>query len=128
MSRTRSRTRELIRTWHGDHTRLLLLLADQLTTADQEVAAEAAAVLESCHRIAAPAREALAAHIDAQRAAHGPHIWAAPDALLRRSHQEAVRALARLGDVRRVSSRDHRVVLVRSLIQIIEACRWGLAR
>ncbi|MFM9632838.1 HEAT repeat domain-containing protein [Streptomyces galilaeus] len=95
---------ELIRTWRGDHTRLLLLLADQLTTADQEVAAEAAAVLESCHPIAASAREALAAHIDAQRAAHGPHVWAAPDALLRRSHQEAVKALARLGDVRALPS------------------------
>ncbi len=95
---------ELIRTWRGDHTRLLLLLADQLTTADQEVAAETAAVLESCHPIAAPAREALAAHIDAQRAAHGPHVWAAPEALLCRSHQEAVKALARLGDVRALPS------------------------
>ncbi|MFH9826667.1 HEAT repeat domain-containing protein [Streptomyces bobili] len=95
---------ELIRTWRGDHTRLPLLLADQLTTADLEVAAEAAAVLESCHPIAAPAREALAAHIEAQRAAHGPHLWAAPDALLRRSHQEAVRALARLGDIRALPS------------------------
>ncbi|MFF2515944.1 HEAT repeat domain-containing protein [Streptomyces sp. NPDC058086] len=91
---------ELMRTWRGDHTRLLLLVTDQLTTADQEVAAEAAAVLESCHPIAAPAREALAAHIDAQRAAHSPNPWAAPQALLRRSHQEAVRALARLGDAR----------------------------
>ncbi|MGN5376887.1 hypothetical protein ACQ4WX_02445 [Streptomyces lasalocidi] len=59
-----------MRTWRGDHTRLLLRVADQPTMADQEVAAEAAAVLESCHPIAAPAREALAAHIDAQRAAH----------------------------------------------------------
>jgi hypothetical protein len=95
---------ELIRTWRGDHTRLLLLVADQLTTADQEVAAEAAAILESCHPIAAPAREALAAHIDAQRAAHGPDVWAASDARLRRSHQEAVRALARLGDARALPS------------------------
>ncbi|MER5917207.1 HEAT repeat domain-containing protein [Streptomyces sp. NPDC001982] len=95
---------ELMRTWRGDHTRLLLLVADQLTTADQEVAAEAAAVLASCHPIAAPAREALAAHIDAQRAARGPHVWAAPQALLRRSHQEAVRALARLGDARALPS------------------------
>ncbi|MET9894373.1 hypothetical protein ABZZ47_29965 [Streptomyces sp. NPDC006465] len=91
---------ELMRTWRGDHTRLLLLVTDQLTTADQEVAAEAAAVLESCHPIAAPAREALAAHTDAQRAAYGPNVWGAPQALLRRSHQEAVRALARLGDAR----------------------------
>jgi HEAT repeat protein len=95
---------ELMRTWRGDHTRLLLLVTDQLTTADQEVAAEAAAVLESCHPIAAPAREALAAHIDAQRAAHSPDVWAAPQALLRRSHQEAVRALARLGDTRALPS------------------------
>ncbi|RPE27146.1 hypothetical protein EDD90_10836 [Streptomyces sp. Ag109_O5-1] len=95
---------ELMRTWRGDHTRLLLLVADQLTTDDQEVAAEAAAVLEACHPIAAPAREALAAHIEAQRTAHGPHIWATPQALLRRSHQEAVRALARLGDARALPS------------------------
>ncbi|MFI2437139.1 HEAT repeat domain-containing protein, partial [Streptomyces sp. NPDC018957] len=95
---------ELMRTWRGDHTRLLLLVADQLTAADQEVAAEAAAVLESCHPIAAPAREALAAHIDAQRVAHGPQAWAAPQAMLRRSHQEAVRALARLGDRRALPS------------------------
>ncbi|WP_369244353.1 HEAT repeat domain-containing protein [Streptomyces sp. R41] len=95
---------ELMRTWRGDHTRLLLLVTDQLTTADQEVAAEAAAVLESCHPIAAPAREALAAHIDAQRTAHSPNVWAAPQALLRKSHQEAVRALVRLGDARALPS------------------------
>ncbi|MER6631079.1 HEAT repeat domain-containing protein [Streptomyces sp. NPDC000987] len=95
---------ELMRTWRGDHTRLLMLVADQLTTADEEVAAEAAAVLEFCHPIAAPAREALAAHVDAQRAAHGPHVWAAAEARLRRSHQEAVRALARLGDRRALPS------------------------
>ncbi|AVV46573.1 hypothetical protein C6376_39650 [Streptomyces sp. P3] len=95
---------ELMGTWRGDHTRLLLLVAGQLTTADQEVAAEAAAVIEACHPIAAPAREALAAHIDAQRAAHGLDVWAAPQARLRRSHQEAVRALARLGDLRAVPS------------------------
>ncbi|MFJ9714313.1 HEAT repeat domain-containing protein [Streptomyces sp. NPDC101234] len=95
---------ELMRTWRGDHTRLLLLVADQLTTDDQEVAAEAAAVLETCHPIAAPAREALAAHIEAQRTAHGPHVWATPQALLRRSHQETVRALARLGDARALPS------------------------
>ncbi|MEE1757821.1 HEAT repeat domain-containing protein [Streptomyces sp. SP18BB07] len=95
---------ELMRTWRGDHTRLLLLVADQLTTADEEVAAEAAAVLEACHPIAAPAREALAAHIDAQCAAHGSDVWAAPRGHLRRSHQESVRALARLGDTRALPS------------------------
>ncbi|MEU6258612.1 HEAT repeat domain-containing protein [Streptomyces sp. NPDC047043] len=95
---------ELIRTWRGDHTRLLLLVADQLTTTDQEVAAEAAAVLASCHPIAAPAREALAAHVSAERAAHGPNVWGAPQPQLRRAHQEAVRALARLGDTRALPS------------------------
>ncbi|MGW4303572.1 HEAT repeat domain-containing protein [Streptomyces sp. NPDC004646] len=95
---------ELMRTWRGDHTRLVLLVADQLTTADHEVAAEAAVVLATCHPIATPAREALATHIDAQRAAHGPDVWAASDARLRRSHQEAVRALARLGDARALPS------------------------
>ncbi|WP_460060750.1 hypothetical protein [Streptomyces sp. YKOK-I1] len=69
---------ELMRTWRGEHIRLLLLVTDQLGTADQEVAAEAAAVLAACHPIAAPARDALAAHLHAQRAAHGPHVWAAP--------------------------------------------------
>ncbi|UXX98011.1 HEAT repeat domain-containing protein (plasmid) [Streptomyces sp. AD2-2] len=97
-------SRELIRTWRGDHTRLLLLVADQLSTTDDKVAAEAAAVLEACHPIAAPAQEALAARIDSQRAVHGPNVWAAPDALVRRSHQEAVRALARLGDTRALPS------------------------
>ncbi|MFJ9909093.1 HEAT repeat domain-containing protein [Streptomyces sp. NPDC101152] len=95
---------ELIRTWRGDHTRLLLLVATQLTTTDLEVSTEAAGVLEACHPIADPAREALAAHVDAQRAAHGPDVWSAPDARLRKSHQAAVRALARLGDTRALPS------------------------
>ncbi|MFG1812078.1 HEAT repeat domain-containing protein [Streptomyces sp. NPDC049040] len=95
---------QLAREWRGDHTRLLLLVAEQLTSAGLEVAAAAAAVLESCHPIAAPAREALAAHVDAQRAAHGPTVWAAAEPRLRRSHQEAVRALARLGDTRALPS------------------------
>src|SRR5205823_675979 len=60
--------------------------------------------LEACHPIAAPAREALAAHVDAQRAADGPDVWAPPEARLRKSHQAAVRALARLGDTRALPS------------------------
>ncbi|MFF0087908.1 HEAT repeat domain-containing protein [Streptomyces canus] len=95
---------ELIRTWRGDHTRLLMLIVDHLTTDDLVVAAEAASVLEACHPIAAPAREALAAHVDAQRAAHGPGVWAAPKDRLRKSHQAAVGALARLGDTRALPS------------------------
>jgi hypothetical protein len=42
-------------------------------------------------------------------------------------HVEGQAALI-MRELGRVSSRDHRVVLVRSLIQIIEACRWRLAR
>ncbi|WP_449338927.1 HEAT repeat domain-containing protein [Streptomyces chartreusis] len=95
---------ELMREWRGDHTQLLLLVAGQLATDDQEIAAEAATVLESCHPIAAPAREALAAHVDIHRATHGPNVWTAPQPQLRRAHQEAVRALARLGDTRALPS------------------------
>ncbi|MEU3296698.1 HEAT repeat domain-containing protein [Streptomyces longwoodensis] len=95
---------ELMQTWRGDHTRLLLRVADRLTPADEEVAAEAATVLETCHPIAAPAREALAAYLGDQHAAHGPDVWAAPQMQLRWSHQQAVRALARLGDTRAVPS------------------------
>ncbi|MFD5015384.1 HEAT repeat domain-containing protein [Streptomyces chartreusis] len=95
---------ELMREWRGDHTRLLQLVASQLATDEQEIAAEAATVLESCHPIAAPAREALAAHVDSHRATHGPNVWATPQPQLRRAHQEAVRALARLGDTRALPS------------------------
>lgn len=95
---------ELMRTWRGDHTHLLMLVAGQLTTDDLEVAAGAVGVLETCHPIADPAREALAAYVDAQRTAHGPDVWAAPEARLRKSHQAAVRALARLGDARALPS------------------------
>lgn len=60
--------------------------------------------MNTCHAIAEPVREALAAHVAAQYASHGPDVWAAPQPHLRRSHQEAVQALARLGDVRAVPS------------------------
>jgi HEAT repeat protein len=93
---------ELMRSWRGDHAALVLLVAGALTPDDHEIAAEAAAVLEACHLIAEPAREALAAQVAAHRTPHGPDVWAAPDPRLRRAHQEAVRALARLGDARAV--------------------------
>ncbi|MGI8333613.1 HEAT repeat domain-containing protein [Actinomadura scrupuli] len=95
---------ELMKSWRGDHTSLIMLVAEHLDATDQEVAAEAAAVLEACHPIAEPAREALAAHVLAQRAAYGPDVWAAPQPHLRRAHQKAVRGLARLGDARAVPS------------------------
>jgi hypothetical protein len=75
---------ELMKSWRGDHTSLIMLVAEHLGATNHEVAAEAAAVLEACHRIAEPAREALAAHVAAQRAAHGPDVWAAPPPHLRR--------------------------------------------
>ncbi|QKG23872.1 HEAT repeat domain-containing protein [Actinomadura verrucosospora] len=95
---------ELMTSWRGDHTRLIMLVAEHLNAPDDQVAAEAAAALNSCHAIAEPAREALAAHVAAQCAVHGPDVWLAPQSHLRRNHQEAVQALARLGDVRAVPS------------------------
>jgi hypothetical protein len=95
---------ELMTSWRGDHAPLIMLVAGQLVATSHEVAAEAAAVLKACHPIAGPTRQALAAHVAAQRAAHGPAVWAAPQPQLRRAHQEAVRALARLGDERAVPS------------------------
>ena len=95
---------DLMKSWRGDHTSLIMLVSGQLGAASHEVAAEAAAVLEACHPIAGPAREALAGHVAAQRAAHGPGVWVAPQPQLRRAYQEAVQALARLGDGRAVPS------------------------
>ncbi|GGV42697.1 hypothetical protein GCM10010182_79220 [Actinomadura cremea] len=96
---------ELMTSWRGDHARLIMLVAEHLNAPHDQVAAEAAATLNSCHVIAEPAREALAAHVAAQYAAYGPpDLWCAPRPHLRRSHQEAVQALARLGDARAVPS------------------------
>jgi hypothetical protein len=95
---------DLMQVWRGDHSTLITLVAGQLDAESCEVAAEAAAVLESCHPIAEPARETLAEHVAAQRAVHGSDVWAAPDERLRRAHQNAVQALARLGDSRAVPS------------------------
>jgi hypothetical protein len=93
-------SKELMTSWRGDHSRLITLVAGQLRTSEHEVAAEAAAVLETCHPIAEPSREPLAAYV----AAHAPDMWAAPQQRPRRAYQNAVRALARLGDVRAVPS------------------------
>ena len=95
---------ELMQSWRGDHSSLVTLVAGQLGRGSHQVAGEAGAVLGACHPIAGPAREALAAHVAAHRAAYGPDVWAAPQPQLRRAHQEAVRALARLGDARAVPS------------------------
>ncbi|MEU8076638.1 hypothetical protein AB0B31_14425 [Catellatospora citrea] len=95
---------DLMRDWRGDHTSLLRIVAKQLDPADDELAAQAAEILESCHPIASSARHDLAAYVGAQRAEHGPQVWASPQPELRRSHQTAVQALARLGDERAVPS------------------------
>jgi HEAT repeat protein len=93
---------ELIASWRGDHTDLVLLLADCLLPQDPYTAAAAAESLRSLAPVSEPAREALAAYVAAHQSAHGSNVWATPKPLLRRAHQEAVMALARLGDVRAV--------------------------
>lgn len=94
-------TKDLIGSWRGDHCGLVQLLADCLLPQDPYTAAEAAETLGQLPAaLAEPAREALAALVEAHRATHGPTVWATPHPLLRRAHQEAVTALARLGDER----------------------------
>ncbi|MFF2546119.1 HEAT repeat domain-containing protein [Kitasatospora sp. NPDC058063] len=94
-------TRDLISSWHGDHTGLVLLLADCLLPDDPYTTAEAADTLGKLPAaLAEPAREALAALVEAHRTTHGPNVWAARHPLLRRAHQQAVTTLAGLGDER----------------------------
>ncbi|MFE2151435.1 HEAT repeat domain-containing protein [Streptomyces lavendulae] len=89
--------KDLIGSWRGDHGGLVRLLADCLLPQDPYTAAEAAATLGQLPAaLTEPAREALAALVEA----HGPTAWTTPHPLLRRAHQEAVTALARLGDER----------------------------
>ncbi|OEJ98301.1 hypothetical protein [Streptomyces thermolilacinus] len=97
-------TRDLIQTWRGDHTDLVLLLAACLLPEDPYTAAAAAAALGSLTPVSEPAREALASYVVTHRTVHGPDVWATPHPLLRRAHQEAVLALARLGDLRALPS------------------------
>lgn len=92
--------RELIGQWRGDHTGLVVLLGGCLLPGDAYTAAAAAEALGSLGPLGEPAREALASYVGEARAEHGPRVWAARDRLVRRAYQEAVRALARLGDLR----------------------------
>ncbi|MFH8978586.1 HEAT repeat domain-containing protein [Streptomyces sp. NPDC017890] len=92
--------KELITSWRGDHTGLIRLLAACLLPEDPYTAAAAAETLGSLAPVSEPAREALAAYV----AAHEPGVWGTPKPLLRRTHQEAVMALARLGDLRALPS------------------------
>lgn len=92
--------RGLITSWRGDHTRLVRPLAECLLPHDSYTSAAAAEVLGSLGRLAEPAREALAAYVTTHRTTHRPDAWASPHAELRRAHQQAVLALAELGDER----------------------------
>ncbi|MFL1430434.1 MULTISPECIES: hypothetical protein [unclassified Nocardiopsis] len=92
---------DLVKSWRGDHTALVGHLAARLDD-DLEISAAAASALAVCGRIAEPAREALAARAAASRARYGPDVWSSPRPQERRAHQEAVLALARLGDPRAV--------------------------
>ncbi|MGW4651992.1 HEAT repeat domain-containing protein [Kitasatospora sp. NPDC004289] len=96
---------DLIGTWRGDHTHLVALIADRLSADDPYTSAEAAQTLGRLPAaLAESAREPLAALVEAQRTAHGPEVWDSPHPLLRRSHQEAVMALAGLADERALPS------------------------
>ncbi|MFE4594124.1 HEAT repeat domain-containing protein [Streptomyces laurentii] len=93
--------KSLIGSWRGDHTHLVGLLADCLSTRDAYTTAAAAEALGSLGAgLAEPAREALAAYVAEHRVTHRPDAWASPHPLPRRAHQEAVLALAGLGDER----------------------------
>ncbi|WP_415953808.1 HEAT repeat domain-containing protein [Streptomyces sp. KLOTTS4A1] len=91
---------ELIQSWRGDHTALVVLLASCLLPEDPYTTTAAAEALRALAPVSEPAREALATFVAAQRTRYGSRVWAAPQPLLRRAHQEAVLALARLGDLR----------------------------
>ncbi|MGZ2362320.1 HEAT repeat domain-containing protein [Streptomyces sp. 372A] len=92
--------RKLIGQWRGDYTGLVVLIAGCLLPEDPYTSAAAAEALGALVPVSEPAREALAAYIEAARAEHGPDVWAARERLVRHAHQEAVRALASLGDLR----------------------------
>jgi HEAT repeat protein len=93
-------TQDLITSWRGDHISLVTLLAKCLRPEDPYTAAAAAESLGSLVPVSEPVREALASYVAAHRTTHGPDVWATPQPLLRRAHQQAVIALARLGDLR----------------------------
>ncbi|MFD4400923.1 HEAT repeat domain-containing protein [Kitasatospora sp. NPDC058397] len=95
---------EIIRSRSAGHGPLVALIGAQLADPYLEVVAEAASALGTCHPVPEPARPVLAAFVAAQHAQYGPQAWASPQRHLRRAHQEAVLALARLGDERALPS------------------------
>ncbi|MFJ3860462.1 HEAT repeat domain-containing protein [Streptomyces sp. NPDC090085] len=95
-----SMARGLITSWRADHTHLVRILAECLLPHDSSTSAAAAEALGALGPLAEPAREALAAYVTAHRTTHRLDAWASPHAELRRAHQQAVLALAGLGDGR----------------------------
>ncbi|MFE9240529.1 HEAT repeat domain-containing protein [Streptomyces sp. NPDC007007] len=91
---------ELISQWRGDHSGLVVLIAECLRPEDPYTSAAAAEALGALVPVSEPARDVLAGYVEAACGEHGPGVWAAQERLLRRAHQEAVRALASLGDLR----------------------------
>ncbi|MGW0970744.1 HEAT repeat domain-containing protein [Streptomyces sp. NPDC002516] len=88
--------RALITSMRGEHTRLVRLIGSCLLPRDAYTAAAAAEALAALAALAEPAREDLAAYLTT----HGPGAWASPHRALRRAYQQAVVALAGLGDER----------------------------
>ncbi|KOX28630.1 hypothetical protein ADL06_13695 [Streptomyces sp. NRRL F-6491] len=96
--------RRLVTSWRGDHVSLVRLIGDCLLPGDSSTAAAAAEALGSLASLAEPAREALATYVTTQLNEHRPDAWASPHRALRRAHQQAVGALAGLGDKRALPS------------------------
>lgn len=75
---------KLMKSWRGDHTRLVLLVAEHLRARRDQVAAKAAAALESCHAAAEPTGPKVVRHPPWRSASPcrslgapriGAHLW-----------------------------------------------------
>ncbi|MFD3657804.1 HEAT repeat domain-containing protein [Streptomyces sp. NPDC058620] len=91
---------DFINSWRGDHTLLIVLVAECLNLEDPYTAAAAAEALRGLAPVSDVACEALAGFVAAHHTGHGPNGWAAPHPLTRRAQQEAIMALARRDDMR----------------------------
>ncbi|MFE9818199.1 PBS lyase [Streptomyces sp. NPDC005773] len=87
----------LIRAWRGSYGELVRLVGDQLVSDEPKLAEAASHVLEELFGLAAPAGDALAARVAAD-----PDAWVKEWASGPPGLGSAVKALARLGDVRAV--------------------------
>lgn len=87
----------LIRAWRGSYGELVRLVGDQLVSDEPKLSEAASHVLEELFGLAAPAGDALAARVAADPGAWVKEWASGPPGL-----GSAVKALARLGDVRAV--------------------------